>query len=169
MLNNEMSAGTKADQGTNADDMHVSPAIGNTVVGSSPSLSNRREIKFRGLTLNSGWVYGLLSKNGNDYYISNRADKPFAFHVRPETVSQLISLYKTKEFYEGDIIEAGHNKGLIKDLWTFRWLEIECEGKIVKGSKLLDQYHQLSEMENIEKANVIGNVYENPELLEGIK
>jgi len=31
-MNNEQSAGTIAEQGTNADDMHVSPAIGNTLV-----------------------------------------------------------------------------------------------------------------------------------------
>ena len=132
-----------------------------------------REIKFRGKRKDNGeWVYGYLfilqerycivSKEGrfrdNEYGHFNLDG---VFEVLPETVGQFTELKDKngKEIYEGDIIS---------------WLGKEVEdGKQIFPKRIWEveyDFDRLSRIRNVISqtgtAEVIGNVYESPELLE---
>lgn len=134
-----------------------------------------REIKFRGLDINGRWFTGLLSisqgksnqpKQGS--YISNSAGGPWAYQVRPETVGQYTGLKdKTdKEIYEGDIGEGEHA------IYVIRWDAnmAQYKAKIITTKSVLSKNCSFPLWQYVEddercRFEVIGNIYENPELL----
>tara|TARA_R110002020_G_scaffold51178_1_gene145005 strand:+ start:5032 stop:5508 length:477 start_codon:yes stop_codon:yes gene_type:complete len=103
-----------------------------------------REIKFRGKRLDSGeWVYGdLLRRSGKTYIFLDLESKSFHYlrklEVDPKTVGQYTELKDKdgKEIYKGDIV--------------------------THHVKREDNYYR----HQIEKCEIIGNKYDNPELLE---
>ncbi len=149
-----------------------------------------REIKFRGKRLDNGeWVYGNLLKcehkdSDSVYIIPFVTNGSFTINtlmlnfispcyaVDPATVGQYTSLKDCngKEIYEGDIVEA-------KDPYKYNSKEIfyTCEVVFTEGAAFMlkhtyenwgtvgIRYFGLRDME----LEVIGNIYENPELLEG--
>jgi uncharacterized phage protein (TIGR01671 family) len=142
-----------------------------------------REIKFRGKEITTNeWVYGNLV-SGYEY---NTTDKLYtrivnqteeqkkegeftSYEVIPETVGQFIGLYDKNrvEIYKGDII-TGHflfNPDLITDKFIVQWNEEEAsyEMKIIDEKDLSCFYFTDGDVADIK---VIGNIYENPELLE---
>lgn len=134
-----------------------------------------REIKFRGMLANGGWVFGLLSVSpGKDsgrpekgHYISNGAGMPWAYQVRPETVDQFTGLKDKngKEIYEGDIIrwcrQQGYHTARRGDVDTIDYYHSNqyCGFGINERSSLTDK--------KAKECEVIGNIHDNPELLEG--
>jgi uncharacterized phage protein (TIGR01671 family) len=131
-----------------------------------------REIKFRGKRVDNGeWVYGDLGFDGfRRPYIHNLDDGEQCFSVIPETVGQFTGLRDKngREIYEGDIVDLGPlgdadvTMGTVIIEWSdkeagfmLRPLKIRHEG--VDG-----QWTGWS----IENWEVIGNIYENPELVE---
>lgn len=112
-----------------------------------------REIKFRGLTIRGQWVVGLLAQNANDYFISNRAGKAFAYQVREETIGQYTGLKDKngKEIYEGDIVLRGSDNS--PEVVEFDD-DIDTDGVYGRCSGWA-----------FDGWEVIGNIYENPELL----
>ena len=123
-----------------------------------------REIKFRGKTeeMNSWWIYGnLVICDNGDYQIGNcprYGDIYYRNKVFKETVGQYTGLHDKngKEIYEGDIVksffvdtdEAGNE--------IYKYYIIEVKYDEVLCSYKIDKFMNLE---------VIGNIYENKELL----
>ena len=120
---------------------------------------------FRGKTICGDWVRGLLANNGDKWYISNNAGRPFAFEIRPDTICQCTGL-KDKNgnlIWENDIVFVSDADGcsgqmdtgvgkisFIEGLWYI-------EGRVQNGLYDIDKCFQIE---------VIGNKFDNPELLE---
>ena len=113
-----------------------------------------RTIKFRGKRLdNQGWAYGYYAMWQNDSTIfpSSSIGKPYK--VDKSTVGQFTGLYDKngKEIYEGDIMCWPDYEGKkFQTRWVVEWN---------------DKRSGWSDWSPKEKAEVIGNIYENPELL----
>ena len=120
-----------------------------------------REILFRGKTVKEQWAYGLLAHIGNAWYISNKAGVATAYEVIPSTVGQYTGLTDKNgtKIFEGDIVR-------VFDVWCggvkkVVWWESEASFKLSKHGKTY-----LCLDTSIEKGcKVIGNIHDNPELL----
>lgn len=123
-----------------------------------------REIKFRGKLISGEWVYGNYSHIKKDFstsrvkkghYISNSVGSPFAFLVRPETVSQFIGLLDKngKKVFEGDYLRTKFGVGQV--CWDEQYLHyyILFDSENSDGSESLD----IGWSKEVE---VIGNIYE---------
>lgn len=130
-----------------------------------------REIKFRGLSFDKGWIYGNLIKSAQSTWI--RESDYYNFKVKTETVGQFTGLHDKngKEIYEGDIVLLdcyyyeepafdGEFKVIYDDI-NGMWLLVDLENK--------DRGFAFGEIRSYYKAEieVIGNIYDNPELLGG--
>lgn len=139
-----------------------------------------REILFRGKRTDNGeWVEGSLlidyisgqyfiHTNGNSVNESNKIGeegclKFFAFEVDPETVCQYTGLTdKNGKRYEGDIFQASDGEYIQR--YIIKWNEdslewsAECIGE-PDGTLPLSEFR-------VEEIEVIGNIFDNPELLE---
>ena len=133
-----------------------------------------RTIKFRGKTRENGkWYYGSLvysdEINAAIYFQTGRGlVKTMDWvYVKPETVGQFTGLYDYNgaEIYEGDIVEW-EKDGLmyVVKFWAgmFYASVKECNDGIFGGFPL----HALTEHED-RKCKIVGNIYDNPELLKG--
>lgn len=128
-----------------------------------------RTIKFRAISECRGehWVYGDLR-----HYNRNPHTEKWTIHdpatgietdIDPNTVGQFTGLHDKNgtEIYEGDICK--HIRGKVRSI-DGRWIENVAflEVKYKQGEFSIANYSLC--MENFE---VIGNVHDNPELLEG--
>lgn len=139
-----------------------------------------REIKFRGIS-DDEWVYGMLLKteeddfgeHGNehfDYLIQTEEDKEFErakyYITDNETIGQLTGLHDKngKEIYEGDIVEI--TRPCILERGEVKFIN-GCF--VIKSKDTLLMLYQC-EINNF-KLKVIGNIFDNPDLLEkeGVK
>lgn len=134
-----------------------------------------REFLFRGKRCNKEWIYGSLLKvtyDGNTYNLIFADNFLFVFGeatamehaaVNPSTVGQFTGLFDKngKKIFEGDIIKNEYEDGryqflkIIYNDAVHRW---ETENKYRCRGHLC---HVIGSME------VIGNIHDNPELLEG--
>lgn len=116
-----------------------------------------REIKFRGRVPDKGWLYGDLRHIGNNLiYI---VDKFGRSSVNPNTVGQYTGLKDAtgKEIYEGDVIKTREG-----DVGVIVW-ETELGGF---RARLADNSFYTLTALFASMFSVIGNIYDNPELLE---
>ena len=133
-----------------------------------------RTIKFRGKTHGNGkWYYGSLvysnEINAAIYFqIGRGLVKTMDWvYVIPETIGQFTGLYDCNgnKIYEGDIVEW-EKDGLmyVVRFWSgmFYASVQECNEGILGGFPL----HALTEYED-RKCKILGNIYDNPELLKG--
>jgi len=130
-----------------------------------------RKIKFRGKRKDGKWTYGCLFiyKDGDRYLINESRDLIISgwVEVIPETVGQYIGLKDMygKETFGGDIIELYYPNGKIFSEVPVAYIFYKKGAWRVSG---FDKFPYLSNiLSNLElKFKVIGNVYDNPELLE---
>lgn len=133
-----------------------------------------REIKFRGRNpLTKQWEYGFLitvdlsseklSKNlsaiikENAWYEPSEGIGEFKL-VEPETVGQFTGLkdLNNKESFEDDLIQNSRDKEVYKIFWH------KYRGQWMCSSK--NRTRKLSDV--INDAFIIGNIHDNPEMLE---
>lgn len=128
-----------------------------------------REILFRGKrTENGEWIEGFYAKSGDKHFIL--IDSGFAFgyvkmkEVIPETVSEYTGLTDKngKKIFDGDIMvfcKGATHPFEIK--WDgLGWKMFTADGKRIKDS------FESGEIQHMQKSEVIGNKWDNPELLE---
>ena len=138
-------------------------------------------VKYRHLskakTCNGKWVSGFLHCKENKWYISNKAGSPFAFEVRPDTICQCTGLKDKngKLIWENDIV-----KDLFSDACAqikygsyqscFDSTKTEHVGFYVDWSgKCTKRYRKdLGYWINMVNAEVIGNIFDDPELIKEI-
>lgn len=150
-----------------------------------------RIIKFRGKRKDNGkWIYGNLIIDGDKYYICidiNQRIRLYDYEVYmieviPETVGQDTGRKDKngKEIYEGDIItgtdypfideEKQNYVGIVvfyDDAASFGY-EYQCVRKDKRGiSNGINNEFEANENLVCDDLEVIGNIYDNPELLGG--
>lgn len=144
-----------------------------------------REILFRGKRTDNGeWVEGSLlidyisgqyfiHTNGNSVNKSNKIGKEgclkfLAFEVDPETVGQYTGLTDKngRKIFEGDIIRYTDKLIGRAKVDQVKYNETHASFCKLHKSKMGLQYLLLCEYD-ANRCEVIGNIFDNPELLEG--
>lgn len=129
-----------------------------------------REIKFRGKRKDNGeWVCGYLIKSYDERYFIGFLHNSTSLdgdEIIKESVVQFTGLLDKngKEIFEGDIIISKGNPDVLFLISHGEDTDGICYGFILKSINLTKKDYPLNK--EIEKYEVIGNKFENPELLE---
>lgn len=128
-----------------------------------------RTIKFRGKRIDNGeWVYGDLlqpTEICDIYEISDcESIDGTRYEVIPETIGQFTGLYDKngKEIYEGDIVGIDYLSYIVTGVVTYSTKDAMYI--LTNTNSIADENEPLGDYKNLE---VIGNTYDNPELLGG--
>lgn len=136
-----------------------------------------REILFRGKDIKGNWYEGLLAHNiaKDEWYISNKAGISTAYQVRPETIGQFTGLTDKNgvKIFEGDIVKGTAYSG--KFVGIIVWIdEIGGFGVRYRKRQEATAWENSSILKCASKgrtdeftAEIIGNIYDNPELIGG--
>lgn len=142
-----------------------------------------REIIFKGMDLQGEWHIGNISKIEKDinvggikikagYYISNSVGMPFAYHCRPETISQFTGICDSN----GNKIFENHIVRILDRDWTDFEKDQENykvvfkeDGFILEGF-INDKFGELPQRRLYKEYGrdvfeIIGNSFENPNLI----
>ena len=134
-----------------------------------------REILFRGKTDKGEWVYGycVYQYGAHMIYLPDGTDREYGFdyhHIIPETVGQFTGLVDKngKKIFEGDIIKTVTNSFDRDEFIT----EIKfgarsgVQGFYLANGRMMFYFGQ-KDLTVMNDTEVIGNIHDNPELLEG--
>ena len=122
-----------------------------------------RKIKFRGKRLSTReWVYGSLIqwKDGTMTIITENKEDHSEFYVNPDTVGQHTGLKDRsgQDVYEGDLLRTPEGNIMIAE-WVGSGIVTRCLTPTYDGMMNTNRYaFPVSEK--------IGNIHDNPELLE---
>lgn len=118
-----------------------------------------RTIKFRGKRIDNGeWVYGYLADE--DYINDIDSIDLSSIEVDRDTVGQFTGLFDKngKEIYEGDILFIGVKEGA--RIYNKVGIKDGCFGYVGENTGELMPFCHYNVTEKI-----VGNIYDNPELL----
>lgn len=123
-----------------------------------------KEIKFRGKKQkDNSWIYGLIIKDTYGHYRIQFDTNQFSQVVKPETIGQFTGLRDKNgvEIYEGDILI--YKKYVVKEIILVSWND-----KYAGFTLHCDNWACIAffyEYLDVDKVEVIGNIHDNPELL----
>ena len=132
-----------------------------------------REILFRGKRTDNGkWVYGLLCRVGDTYANIRRMDTEVLYSVLTNTIGQSTGLTDKngKKIFEGDIIHLEYSQVFFGGMY---FGEYTAEVSYKEGCFITDGINNGDEIEtplsgfNNDEVEIIGNIYDNPELVGG--
>lgn len=118
-----------------------------------------REILFRAKRIDNGeWVDGLPQKMWGEWHIINPEDENIAYPIDPETICQYTGLTDKngKRIWENDILRCGMNLRVSWHTFKASW---------VLSKKGWMYNHFFGEAVEPEDVEVIGNIFDTPELL----
>lgn len=136
-----------------------------------------REILFRGKRIDNGeWVEGKgIDLNFNDAYILTKEyDSCSGYYmgeveVIPDTVGQFTGLTdkNLKKIFEGDIVSINEHEDCVNGVYAIAWDNENHCWKMTRDCLYHFDYFSFSELNGFnESCEVIGNIHDNPELLE---
>lgn len=143
-----------------------------------------KEILFRGKRLDNGnWVEGYYAKTsdmftGETYDIIFRGDVVACLDidkfdgyrvVRPETVGQFTGLTDKngKKIFEGDVVNVSEHIPAVNGLYQVVYSEANHAYTLQRSIEYYYDHFLFSELNGFAKTSeVIGNIHDNPELLE---
>ena len=115
----------------------------------------KREIKFRGQRVDNGeWIYGMPTYDFMYLFNGEQLDSVDNYRIDPETIGQFTGLLDKNgvDVYEGDVIA---HKLFPNDVEIVKYKD----GAFRVGQFLLSTYH-------CSVIKIMGNIHDNPELLE---
>lgn len=129
-----------------------------------------RTIKFRGYNRkNKQWLYGFYLQNRGAYFV---CPDEFAtgkswddYEIEPETLGQFTGLTDKngREIYEGDIVLTYDVRGPYRINYQHGiWVLIDADCNWIGFT---EEFNEIGIRSKIETTEVIGNIYENSELL----
>lgn len=132
----------------------------------------KREIEFRGKAVTGIWVYGGISIKSHGVFINDES-LPYddCCRVIPETVGQFSGLkdIKQEKLYEDDLLQSqigdNHLWKIVYDDGSFVLEQIGGDKK--RGKKKHTQDLCCADDIALYSLVKIGNIHDNPELLEG--
>jgi hypothetical protein len=113
-----------------------------------------RTIKFRGLTKNGKWIYGMPTHDFEYIFNKDNLDSPNNYEIIPETVGQFTGelINDSIEVYEGDRIKCLNR--IKNDIFTVHFAQ--CEFYVYNGFSR-ENLHTFMLNNDIE---IIGNIHE---------
>ena len=156
----------------------------NAMRGRKGAMKTMREILFRGKRTDNGeWVQGYICRYGwtgkeKDYIIPDYASALYTAEIDPETIGQYTGLTDKydKKIFEGDIINVTPDttNRLIEVRWNDETLSWELTDVGTPAFEINHIFNtiDLAELE-VESCYgerisfIVGNAYDNPELLKG--
>jgi len=144
-----------------------------------------RDIKFRGKTYSGEWVIGNYSVSSFHYDLDNPGRKIHSImtenalhNIDPETLGQYIEQHSKDgdDIYEGDVVESKdviifclneyitECKACVYGHGVVEWNSPNFRIKRLNGSEFYDPMGDRFEWSEL---RVIGNMWDNPELLKG--
>ena len=143
-----------------------------------------REILFRGKRVDNGeWTEGYFFKSWDKVFLlwGVTGDCPNMEEVVPETIGQFTGVYDKNgnQIFEGDIVKVTYTEQR-QYLGVSYQDEHSCEEEVIYNEKsacfmlkimcenipIYRPLHNFGSLANIKELEVIGNIYDNPELLE---